>query len=99
MAFNDAMADLVAGRTDYALVGGASNILRAHTSIAFQRLHMLSPEARPAALTTSPEGCTLCKSLERPTLPCPAHVAYGMQGVMLGGRGLFRLHTHNSAGE
>ena len=46
MAFNDAMADLAAGRTDYALVGGASNILRAHTSIAFQRLHMLSPEAR-----------------------------------------------------
>ena len=56
MAFNDAMADLSSGRIDFALVGGASNILRPQTSIAFQRLHMLSPEACPARRVPSVRG-------------------------------------------
>ena len=44
MAFNDAMTDLSTGRIDYAVVGGASGIFRPQTSIAFQRLHMMSPD-------------------------------------------------------
>lgn len=44
MAFNDAMTDLTTGRIDYAVVGGASGIFRPQTSIAFQRLHMMSPD-------------------------------------------------------
>ena len=44
MAFNDAMTDLNTGRIDYAVVGGASGIFRPQTSIAFQRLHMMSPD-------------------------------------------------------
>ena len=44
MAFHDAMADLTSGRIEFAVVGGASNILRPQTSVAFQRLNMLSPE-------------------------------------------------------
>ena len=47
MAFNDAMSDLDSGRIDYAVVGGASGIFRPQTSIAFQRLHMMSPDVRP----------------------------------------------------
>ena len=46
MAFNDAMSDIASGRIDYAVVAGASNILRSQTSLAFQRLHMLSPDVR-----------------------------------------------------
>ena len=46
MAFNDAMTDLTTGRIDYAVVGGASGIFRPQTSIAFQRLHMMSPDVR-----------------------------------------------------
>ena len=44
MAFNDAMTDLTSGRCEYAVVGGASGIFRPQTSIAFQRLHMMSPD-------------------------------------------------------
>ena len=44
MAFNDAMTDLETGRCEYAVVGGASGIFRPQTSIAFQRLHMMSPD-------------------------------------------------------
>jgi 3-oxoacyl-(acyl-carrier-protein) synthase len=68
VAFNDALADISSGRVDFALVGGASNILRPQTSLAFQRLHMLSPEVRPAlcmpsahhlqALPALSAGCT-----------------------------------------
>lgn len=47
MAFNDAMTDLTTGRIDYAVVGGASGIFRPQTSIAFQRLHMMSPDVSP----------------------------------------------------
>ena len=50
MAFNDAMSDLDSGRIDYAVVGGASGIFRPQTSIAFQRLHMMSPDVRPSML-------------------------------------------------
>ncbi len=46
MAFNDAITDLGTGRIDYAVVGGASGIFRPQTSIAFQRLHMMSPDVR-----------------------------------------------------
>ena len=49
MAFNDAMTDLTTGRIDYAVVGGASGIFRPQTSIAFQRLHMMSPDVRALA--------------------------------------------------
>lgn len=44
LALHDAIADLTAGRCDYALVGGASSILRPATSVAFNKLHMLSPD-------------------------------------------------------
>lgn len=44
MAFNDAISDMLVGRIDYAVIGGASNIFRPQTSLAFQRLQMLSPE-------------------------------------------------------
>ena len=53
MAFNDAMTDLTTGRIDYAVVGGASGIFRPQTSIAFQRLHMMSPDVRPQSPTTT----------------------------------------------
>ncbi len=53
MAFNDAMTDLDTGRIDYAVVGGASGIFRPQTSIAFQRLHMMSPD-----VSNDPVICT-----------------------------------------
>lgn len=49
MAFNDAVSDILAGRIDYAVVGGASNIFRPQTSLAFQRIQMLSPDVSLAA--------------------------------------------------
>lgn len=53
MAFNDAMTDLTTGRIDYAVVGGASGIFRPQTSIAFQRLHMMSPDVSSQCSITS----------------------------------------------
>ena len=47
-ALNDAMTELATGRVDYAVIGGACTILRPQASVAFQRLQMLSPEARAA---------------------------------------------------
>ena len=55
MAFNDAITDLDTGRIDYAVVGGASGIFRPQTSIAFQRLHMMSPD-----VSMSPSPSSLC---------------------------------------
>ena len=43
---NDAVSDIRSGRIDYAIVGGASAILRPQTSLAFAKLNMLSPEVR-----------------------------------------------------
>lgn len=48
VALNDAISDIRAGVIDYAVVGGASAILRPQTSLAFAKLNMLSPEARPS---------------------------------------------------
>ena len=53
MAFNDAMTDLTTGRIDYAVVGGASGIFRPQTSIAFQRLHMMSPDVSVSTAISS----------------------------------------------
>lgn len=44
VAMNDAISDIRSGRIDYAIVGGASAILRPQTSLAFAKLNMLSPE-------------------------------------------------------
>ena len=44
VALNDAISDIKAGVVDYAVVGGASAILRPQTSLAFGKLNMLSPE-------------------------------------------------------
>jgi 3-oxoacyl-(acyl-carrier-protein) synthase len=51
MAFNDAICDMLSGRIDYAVVGGTSSIYRPQTSVAFNRLHMLSPEVRAPGFT------------------------------------------------
>ena len=47
VALNDAISDIKAGVIDYAVVGGASAILRPQTSLAFAKLNMLSPEVGP----------------------------------------------------
>ncbi|EIE23140.1 hypothetical protein COCSUDRAFT_47508 [Coccomyxa subellipsoidea C-169] len=56
MAFNDAISDLDSGRIDYAIVGGASGIFRPQTSIAFQRLHMMSPDGTCKSFDASANG-------------------------------------------
>ncbi|CAK0786732.1 hypothetical protein CVIRNUC_009946 [Coccomyxa viridis] len=56
MAFNDAMTDLETGRCEYAVVGGASGIFRPQTSIAFQRLHMMSPDGTCKSFDASANG-------------------------------------------
>ncbi|EIE22203.1 ketoacyl-synt-domain-containing protein [Coccomyxa subellipsoidea C-169] len=55
-AFNDAISDFEAGRIDYAMVGGTSGIFKPQTSIAFQRLHMLSPDGTCKSFDASANG-------------------------------------------
>jgi 3-oxoacyl-(acyl-carrier-protein) synthase len=64
MAFNDAMTDLTTGRIDYAVVGGASGIFRPQTSIAFQRLHMMSPDVSARRVLTPLPSTIALPSLE-----------------------------------
>lgn len=74
MAFNDAISDMLAGRIDYAVVGGACSILRPQTSLAFQRLQMLSPDVSEAHMHTSPLADThLAAGLHLTSMPpsCP----------------------------
>ena len=53
---HDAIADMTANRIDYALVVGASCINAPTTSLAFHRLHMLSPEGACKAFDASGNG-------------------------------------------
>lgn len=57
LALHDAIADLTAGRCDYAMVGGASSILRVSTSVAFNKLHMLSPDGACKSFSAAANGC------------------------------------------
>ena len=56
LALHDAIADLSAGRCDYAMVGGASSILRPATSVAFNKLHMLSPDGSCKSFSAAANG-------------------------------------------
>ena len=56
LALHDAIADLTAGRCDYAMVGGASSILRPATSVAFNKLHMLSPDGACKSFSAAANG-------------------------------------------
>ena len=56
LALHDAVADLSAGRCDYAMVGGASSILRPATSVAFNKLHMLSPDGSCKSFSAAANG-------------------------------------------
>lgn len=59
VALNDAVSDLQSGRVDYALVGGASAILRPQTSLAFSKLNMLSPEVLTPPCSCKAQVCKL----------------------------------------
>ncbi|EIE19938.1 hypothetical protein COCSUDRAFT_44339 [Coccomyxa subellipsoidea C-169] len=56
VALNDAISDIKAGVIDYAVVGGASAILRPQTSVAFGKLNMLSPEGHCKSFDASANG-------------------------------------------
>ncbi|KAK9916399.1 hypothetical protein WJX75_002178 [Coccomyxa subellipsoidea] len=56
VALNDAISDIKAGVVDYAVVGGASAILRPQTSLAFGKLNMLSPEGHCKSFDASANG-------------------------------------------
>ncbi|EIE19942.1 hypothetical protein COCSUDRAFT_58179 [Coccomyxa subellipsoidea C-169] len=56
VALNDAISDIKAGVIDYAVVGGASAILRPQTSVAFSKLNMLSPEGHCKSFDASANG-------------------------------------------
>ena len=58
LALHDAVADLAAGRVDYAMVGGSSAILSPGVSVAFNELHMLSPEAACKSFDSAGNGYT-----------------------------------------
>lgn len=55
-SLHDAIADITAGRTDYAVVLGSCHILVANMSLAFNRLHMLSPEGACKAFAADGNG-------------------------------------------
>ena len=56
-SLHDALADITAGRTDYAIVLGSCHILAANMTLAFNRLHMLSPEGACKAFDAAGNGC------------------------------------------
>jgi fatty acid synthase len=58
LALHDAVADLAAGRVDYAMVGGSSAILSPAVTVAFNELHMLSPEATCKSFDAAGNGYT-----------------------------------------
>ena len=55
-SLHDAIADISAGRTDYAIVLGSSHILTPNMTLAFERLHMLSPEGACKAFDAAGNG-------------------------------------------
>ena len=55
-SLHDAVADMTAGRTDYALVLGSTTLMSPNMTLAFQRLHMLSPEGACKAFDAAGNG-------------------------------------------
>ena len=95
MAFNDAMTDLETGRCEYAVVGGASGIFRPQTSIAFQRLHMMSPDV--SKIFESPHlhfnpGCTFHEvpMLKQPQSGPLLHMLHRTKGAV-------QNHVHHTS--
>eukprot|EP00884_Botryococcus_braunii_P011836 jgi/Botrbrau1/20653/Bobra.113_1s0077.1 len=58
VALHDAITDMALGRIDFAMVGGASAILRPAMSVAFNRLKMLSPDAACKSFSAGGNGYT-----------------------------------------
>ena len=56
MSLHDAIADISAGRTDYAVVLGSCHMLAPNMTLAFNRLHMLSPEGACKAFDAAGNG-------------------------------------------
>ena len=56
-SLHDALADITAGRTDYAVVLGSCHMLAPNMTLAFNRLHMLSPEGACKAFDAAGNGC------------------------------------------
>ena len=67
-SLHDAIADITAGRTDYAIVLGSCHILAPNMTLAFHRLHMLSPEGACKAFDAAGNGCDA--ALPSRTPPC-----------------------------
>lgn len=57
-ALHDAVTDIAVGRVDYAMVGGAAAILVPTVSVAFNKLHMLSPDGACKSFDASGNGYT-----------------------------------------
>lgn len=55
-SLHDAIADISAGRIDYAVVLGTTVILMPSLTLAFNRLHMLSPEGACKSFDASGNG-------------------------------------------
>ena len=56
MSLHDAIADISANRTDYAVVLGSCNIQAPNMTLAFNNLHMLSPEGACKAFDAAGNG-------------------------------------------
>ena len=56
MSLHDAIADITAGRIDYAVVCGSCNIQAPNMTLAFNNLHMLSPEGACKAFDAAGNG-------------------------------------------
>ena len=56
MSLHDAIADITAGRTDYAVVLGSCHMMAPNMTLAFNRLHMLSPEGACKAFDAAGNG-------------------------------------------
>ena len=55
-SLNDAISDITADKIDYAIVLGATTLLSPNMTLAFQRLHMLSPEGACKAFDAAGNG-------------------------------------------
>lgn len=62
-SLHDALTDITDGRIDYALVLGSCHILAPNMTLAFQRLHMLSPEGSCKAFDAAGNGYAASWSL------------------------------------
>ena len=58
-SLHDAISDITANRIDYAIVLGACSLLSPNMTLAFQRLHMLSPEGACKAFDAAGNGYSL----------------------------------------